>query len=47
MSTIENISPKNIISAEKGALMVIDVLYAQGKINKKTYENIKNKYKTQ
>lgn len=32
------------ISAHQGALVLIDMLYKQGHINKKTYENIQNKY---
>lgn len=32
------------ISAHQGALILIDMLYEQGYINRKTYENIQNKY---
>ena len=32
------------ISAYQGALILIDMLYEQGHINQKTYENIQNKY---
>ena len=35
----------NIISDENGALIIINILYEQGIINKRTYDNILKKYK--
>lgn len=32
------------VSVEAGAMLLIDILYEQGKINKATYDNIQKKY---
>lgn len=42
---IEAKESNNIISDENGALIIINILYEQGIINKRTYDNILKKYK--
>lgn len=42
---IEEKESNNIISDENGALIIINILYEQGIINKRTYDNILKKYK--
>lgn len=32
------------VSVEAGSMLLIDILYEQGKINKATYDNIQKKY---
>ncbi len=32
------------VSVEAGAMLLIDILYEQGKINKATYDNVQKKY---
>ena len=42
---IEAKESNNIISDENGAFIIINILYEQGIINKRTYDNILKKYK--
>lgn len=37
---------EKVISVERGALILIDIMHEKGLINDKTYQNIQMKYRT-